>query len=273
VASARGGLRRTADGARLTRAADGALLAGGSRAVVAGSRLAGLQVAAIQRSRLLAAAVGAIDERGYPDTSVAHITARSRVSRRTFYELFANREEYLAAVLEDVLGLIEGELAAAGLEGLVWRERVRMGLWVILSCLDREPALARVCIVQATHGGPAVLERLSNPFLGDNCYIGSASNPIVLKLTVGTTSPPPPNKPITGHLAFSGGDGFFRFKGVLVDNMFAMPAATGCGGSISPLVDRAVNTQLGLPSAAGHNTQILNATIMIASASEVKERE
>jgi DNA-binding MarR family transcriptional regulator len=55
--------------------------------------------------------------------------------------------------------LIATELAAADLDGLAWRERVRMGLFTILSFLDREPVLARVCVVQALRGGPRVLER------------------------------------------------------------------------------------------------------------------
>ncbi|MGH2853892.1 MAG: TetR family transcriptional regulator [Solirubrobacteraceae bacterium] len=117
------------------------------------------QLAEMQRSRLIAGAVGAIEELGYARTTVGHITARSRVSRRTFYELFANREECLAAVLEDVVGLVAVELAAAGIDGLPWRERVRMGLAAILGFFDREPALARVCVVQVLQGGPRVLER------------------------------------------------------------------------------------------------------------------
>ncbi len=117
------------------------------------------RVAGIQRSRLLSAAIRAVDELGYSDTSVADITSRARVSRRTFYEQFPDREECLAAALEDALGVLTRELAAAGLEGLVWRERVRMGLWRILAFFDREPVLARVCVVQALRGGPRVLER------------------------------------------------------------------------------------------------------------------
>ena len=117
------------------------------------------QIVEIQRSRLLAAAVAAVDELGYADTTVAEVTSRARVSRRTFYELFTNREECLAAVLEDVVALVRGEIAAAGLECLGWRERVRGGLWAILCFLDREPALARVCVVQASRGGREVLER------------------------------------------------------------------------------------------------------------------
>ncbi len=113
----------------------------------------------IQRSRLLVGAVGAIEEHGYTGTTVAQITARARVSRRTFYELFDSRDECLTALVEDVLAMIESEIAAASLGSRPWRERVRGGLWVILSFFDREPALARVCVVQALRGGPGVLER------------------------------------------------------------------------------------------------------------------
>jgi AcrR family transcriptional regulator len=113
----------------------------------------------MQRSRLLAAAVGAVEEFGYTDTTVARITERARVSRRTFYDLFDNREECLVAVLEGAVEQITAEISSANLNGLSWRERVRTGLWVILSFFDREPALARVCVVQSQRAGRGVLER------------------------------------------------------------------------------------------------------------------
>ena len=53
------------------------------------------RVADIQRSRLVAAAVRAVDELGWANTTVADIVARSRISRRTFDETFANREDCL----------------------------------------------------------------------------------------------------------------------------------------------------------------------------------
>lgn len=40
--------------------------------------------------------------------------------------------------------------------------------------------------------------KLDNPLLGNACYIGSESEPVLLNLTDGTTNPPPPNKPISG---------------------------------------------------------------------------
>ncbi len=118
-----------------------------------------VQVSEMQRSRLLGAAVAAVNEEGYANVTVAHITERARVSRRTFYDLFENREACLGALIEDVVATIEGEIARADLDGLSWRERVRGGLLAILSFFDREPALAQVCVVQSLRGGPDVLKR------------------------------------------------------------------------------------------------------------------
>jgi AcrR family transcriptional regulator len=118
-----------------------------------------VQVSEMQRARLLAAAVASIAELGYGGASVAHITARARVSRRTFYDLFESREDCLLAVLDDAVERIRGEIAEADLTGLVWRERVRGGLLVILSFMDREPVLARVCVVGALQGGRQMLTR------------------------------------------------------------------------------------------------------------------
>lgn len=115
------------------------------------------QVVAMQRSRILTAAVESVDELGWEGASIARITERARVSRRTFYELFENREECLVAVLRTAVARISQEIAAAELTGLHWRGRVRGGLWAILCFFDREPALARVCIVESRRGGGVVL--------------------------------------------------------------------------------------------------------------------
>jgi len=109
--------------------------------------------------------------------------------------------------------------------------------------------------------------KLENPLIGDNCYIGSDTNPVNLQLTRGTTSPPPPNSPITGHdatnvfsdplLPFITRENDIR----LVDNAFAAPAASGCRLNLGLLhisIDALVNLQSGLPSAAGTNETIQN---------------
>ncbi|HEU4463336.1 MAG TPA: hypothetical protein VFR75_12175 [Solirubrobacterales bacterium] len=112
--------------------------------------------------------------------------------------------------------------------------------------------------------GPAftmpVKVKLSNPFLGSNCYIGSNSNPVTLKLTTGVTAPPPPNTPISGSPGEGGNieEKIFFFKNnKLVDNSFAAPGANGCGGLFSFLIDPFVESIVGVPSAAGANSAAL----------------
>ncbi len=112
----------------------------------------------MQRSRLLAGAVRAVDKYGYAHTTVSEITALAHVSRRTFYELFAGSEECLLAMVEEILARAQAQMSAAELDGLAWRERVRGGLWAILSFLDAEPVLARVGVVQSARGGPRIVE-------------------------------------------------------------------------------------------------------------------
>lgn len=118
-----------------------------------------VRVSELQRARLLAATVLAVDELGYSRTTVTEIVSRAGVSRRTFYALFPDRDGCMKAVFDSLVESVEGELSSLGLEALSWQERIRTGLWTILSFLDREQALARVCIVQAAQGGAIVLER------------------------------------------------------------------------------------------------------------------
>jgi hypothetical protein len=117
---------------------------------------------------------------------------------------------------------------------------------------------------------------LENPFLGSSCYVGSSSSPLTWKLTTGTTSPPAPNKPITGTpgvAEFLEEGRILVLNGAkLVDNAWSAPGATGCGGFLVELIlDPIINAASGLPAAAGKNTAILNNTINVASAAAVRK--
>jgi hypothetical protein len=114
---------------------------------------------------------------------------------------------------------------------------------------------------------------LENPLLGSECYIGSNTHPITWNFTTGTTTPPEPNKPITGSPGqFEFNEEFTYVKitnNKLVDNEFAAPGASGCGGLFAFLLDPIIDGKIGLPSAAGQNTAILNSTIHEATATAV----
>jgi hypothetical protein len=103
--------------------------------------------------------------------------------------------------------------------------------------------------------------KLDNENLGEECYIGSEAEPIVLHLTTGTTSPSLPNQPISGSRGTLEGGAkgkIVKVKGnSLVDNNFAVPGASGCGGSLAPILDLVVDAGVGIPAPAGLNTAIM----------------
>jgi hypothetical protein len=123
----------------------------------------------------------------------------------------------------------------------------------------------------------AVKIKLTNPFLGQNCYIGSSSDPVLVQATTGTTSPPAPNKPIQGQSGllegFEEDEIIMTLGNTMVANSFAAPVASGCGGSLAPLIDRAIDARLGLPSPAGRNAAIFISTGHGASARGVIAHE
>ncbi len=113
---------------------------------------------------------------------------------------------------------------------------------------------------------------LKNPLLGNSCYIGSETHPIELQLTTGTTSPPGPNKPITGktgELSEEPGGVLLLENNSLVGNSFSVPTAEGCGEFFSFLIDPIVDAKLGLESKAGNNTAVLNGEQRVVAASLV----
>jgi AcrR family transcriptional regulator len=117
-------------------------------------------VAGIQRARLVAGMVEVVRERGVGQVTVAHIVARSGVSRRTFYELFEDREACFLAAFDEAVQRAAGcVLPAFEGAGGGWCGRVRAGLGALLGFLDDEPGLGALCIVDGLGAGPRVLER------------------------------------------------------------------------------------------------------------------
>lgn len=124
----------------------------------AGDGIAHKRVAEVQRVRLLAAMVAEVAERGVADVSVAHVVERAGVSRRTFYELFADREDCLLAAFDDALARVAQRVGNAYDPTAPWALRVRAGLVAILAFLDVEPAAAQLLIVGSLGAGARALE-------------------------------------------------------------------------------------------------------------------
>jgi hypothetical protein len=115
---------------------------------------------------------------------------------------------------------------------------------------------------------------LENPFLGSGCYVGSSSTPLLWNLTTGTTKPPAgftPLKGKSGVASFTENNEIFNLTGAeLVENNWAAPTATGCGGFLIELVlNPIINASVGLPSTAGKNEAVLVNDIHVALAEGV----
>jgi AcrR family transcriptional regulator len=125
-------------------------------------RLSRAEVADSQRTRLLRAMAEAVAEHGYANTSVASVLRRAHVSRESFYEQFANKEDcFLAAydasagvVLAGIGDALGGSEAPAG--GV---DRLGGALGAYLAMLQAEPAIARTFLVEVYAAGEAALAR------------------------------------------------------------------------------------------------------------------
>lgn len=93
--------------------------------------------------------------------------------------------------------------------------------------------------------------KLSNPLLGNNCYIGSDDDPIVFSLDIDeNTISSDPSRHGSIEDTVGGGTYYTDVEGFGDD--FSVPEASGCG-AIAPM-DWAVNLRAGLPSPAGSNS-------------------
>jgi AcrR family transcriptional regulator len=119
----------------------------------------GGHVAEMQRRRLLLAFGEVASTSGLEAATVGRVCEQAAVSRRTFYELFSDREDCLLAAFDQAIERFARRVQPAFQAKGPWRERTRGALSLLLEQLDAEPDLARLCIVEASRGGHELSER------------------------------------------------------------------------------------------------------------------
>ncbi len=112
--------------------------------------------------------------------------------------------------------------------------------------------------------------KLENPLLGSSCYVGSNSSPIVVNLTTGKSGV---LTGMPGELQLLEGSIISLPHASLVNDTYTAPAASGCGGIFSFLIDPIIDSRLGLPSASGKNEAVLNGKLEVVVAEEVTAHE
>lgn len=112
------------------------------------------QVAHSQRLRLLSSAVAVAGSEGYTAMTVSAVIARANVSRKTFYEQFADREHCFLSAYELVVARALAGIRAAYAIDAPWPERLRAAIDWALHALAAHPAEARVAFVEVLGAGP-----------------------------------------------------------------------------------------------------------------------
>jgi AcrR family transcriptional regulator len=125
----------------------------------AGGGLGPERVIDLQRARILAAMVETSLERGAGNVTVAHVVERAGVSRRTFYEIFDDREDCFAAAFDDGIVRASRAVLDAYDPQAPWIERIRSALTALLALIDTERGTGWLLIVGSLGAGATVLER------------------------------------------------------------------------------------------------------------------
>jgi AcrR family transcriptional regulator len=108
----------------------------------------------LPRERLLSAVVQVVTEKGYAQTTIADVVRQARMSKRTFYELFRDKEAcFLAAYASQSERLLTNIESAARSEQHV-EARLDAAARAYVATLEEQPALTRTLLIEIQAVGP-----------------------------------------------------------------------------------------------------------------------
>ena len=113
----------------------------------------------VQQQRLFEAAAAVFSRVGYAEASAEAISREAGMSKATFYEHFANKEECLVALFGYAsMSFAKSLTDASSGGGLDYVARHRAGLRAVLEGIDANPAMAQAMLVETVGAGPRVAE-------------------------------------------------------------------------------------------------------------------
>jgi AcrR family transcriptional regulator len=108
---------------------------------------------ATQRERLIASMGELVAELGQTTIGVHHVCQRAGISRRTFYDLYEDRDGCLVETLEAAYGQLLAHIAAAVAgAGDEWEDRTVAATQALLGALEADRVLAHLCLMPAAGG-------------------------------------------------------------------------------------------------------------------------
>lgn len=119
-----------------------------------------LREAAIEphRARLLEGMAESITEKGYAATTIADVVRNAKVSKRTFYEQYADKEECFLDLYSTASDIMLGLIAQAAESESPVRDRVEAIIREYLTALASQPALTRTLLIEIQAAGNRALE-------------------------------------------------------------------------------------------------------------------
>jgi len=111
-----------------------------------------------QRARLISGMIATVADLGYGKATIAKVIKPAKVSRRTFYETFANREDCYRAAYEASFEFLRDRVLAAT-SGEEWPGSVRTGLEALLESLAAHPKLATFFLISPASVDDATASR------------------------------------------------------------------------------------------------------------------
>jgi AcrR family transcriptional regulator len=141
-----------------------------------------------QRGRLVEAAMHVFGTRSFGEARVADVLERAAISRKTFYEQFADKEACFMAAYEAAAVRARDAIRTASRDQDGWESSVRSGIEGLLGFLAAEPELARLLVVEVNGAGPTALRRRTEAvrqFAAMLAQTGDADAPLGAQVAVG----------------------------------------------------------------------------------------
>lgn len=114
------------------------------------------------RQRLLAAMAEVITQKGYAATTVADVVAAARVSRRTFYQHFADKQacflQCYHETSQQTLTQVYQALQQPQHQTRHWQEQISVGVQVFLHCMQAQPEYMRILYIESLLAGAEGLQ-------------------------------------------------------------------------------------------------------------------
>jgi AcrR family transcriptional regulator len=117
-------------------------------------------IALHKRNRIMTALAELTAEKGYEATKISDVVKRAAVARKTLYDNFSGKEDVLLGAFDAAVGEVSGRVedACAAADG-DWEAAVEAALEALLGYVAEQPAMVRLCLIEALSATPASIER------------------------------------------------------------------------------------------------------------------